>query len=146
MSPDDSKNKDIKEYTKEFQKERELNFNEEQNEFQNFEEFKYNPEFSQSDEFIQQQEWQENQYNPGAFIGTGKIAKPLKDIHKGRLLPLLIGILFFAVSILQIITIDLSNTINILINLPITLVILVIGIYGIKTGIKNFFSRNRESR
>lgn len=37
-------------------------------------------------------EWQDNQYNPGYYVGTGKVATPTRNLGKHPVLLLIIGL------------------------------------------------------
>ncbi len=45
------------------------------------------------DQLEEIKEWQDNMYNPGHYIGTGKIPYPLKSIFKYPIILIIIGIM-----------------------------------------------------
>ncbi len=57
-------------------------------------------------------EWEENQYNPGYYIGTGRVSKPIKGIGKNPVIQLSIGLIILISSIIAII--DSANVLNII--------------------------------
>ncbi|SNX54785.1 hypothetical protein [Thermoanaerobacterium sp. RBIITD] len=64
-------------------------------------------ESNKNDEFEKQlndlKEWEENQYNPGYYIGTGRISKPIKGISKYPIMQLIIGLIIVIPTIIEII-------------------------------------------
>ncbi|ATW28228.1 hypothetical protein DCMF_28815 [Candidatus Formimonas warabiya] len=56
-------------------------------------------EFQETNEFerdIQDlREWQNNQYNPGHYIGTGRVPRPVKGLGKFSILLIALGIFIF---------------------------------------------------
>ncbi|WP_432662995.1 hypothetical protein R9X47_20710 [Wukongibacter baidiensis] len=49
-------------------------------------------------------EWQDNQYNPGYYMGTGHTQRPLSQLSKYPVLLIVIGILNFIMPILFLVT------------------------------------------
>ncbi|CAH2214154.1 hypothetical protein [Tepidibacter aestuarii] len=45
-----------------------------------------------NDELEELKEWQDNQYNPGHYIGTGRVKKPLTGLNKYPLFLIIWGI------------------------------------------------------
>ena len=45
------------------------------------------------------EEWQKNSYNPGHYVGTGRIPTPVKNLYKSPLFILVMGFLFLASAI-----------------------------------------------
>jgi hypothetical protein len=58
-------------------------------------------------------EWQENQYNPGYYIGTGRTKMPLANLTSQPLLLLIIGILGL-VSVLTILILSDATILDLL--------------------------------
>ncbi|MCX7746798.1 MAG: hypothetical protein N2645_07895 [Clostridia bacterium] len=53
-------------------------------------------------------EWQENQYNPGYYIGTGRVARPISSLSKYPWLLILFGILALVPLLFQLIYLKLD--------------------------------------
>ncbi|OWZ82891.1 hypothetical protein [Natranaerobius trueperi] len=93
------------------------------------------------------EEWQENQYYPGHYIGTGRIIKFVKELNKYWLAPLIIGVICSSlvfVFINNILNLSLSSpedTLELIRNIIFLSFFLVVGIYGIKSGIQRYLNR-----
>lgn len=57
-------------------------------------------------------EWEENQYNPGYYIGTGKIPEPIKGVGKYPFIQIIIGLIILIPIIIAII--DETDVLNII--------------------------------
>ncbi|HHW01202.1 MAG TPA: hypothetical protein GXX35_00020 [Thermoanaerobacterales bacterium] len=50
------------------------------------------------------QDWLDNQYNPGHYIGTGRVIKPAGRLTKYPLLLIIFGLLYIAYAIMVLIS------------------------------------------
>lgn len=55
-------------------------------------------------------EWQDNQYNPGYYIGTGRVPKPISSLSKYPSILIIFGILGLLTSVLLFISSEISIT------------------------------------
>jgi hypothetical protein len=82
-------------------------------------------------------EWQENAYNPGHYIGTGRVPLHMKNVLKSPFVMLLVGISSSAIAIINLIN---SFSIDSLISSIIPLIIGGAMLYG---GIVRLVQRRR---
>ncbi|PHO06762.1 hypothetical protein BFT35_09250 [Thermoanaerobacterium thermosaccharolyticum] len=57
-------------------------------------------------------EWEENQYNPGYYIGTGRIPEPIKGVGKYPFIQIIIGLIILIPMIIAVI--DETDVLNII--------------------------------
>ena len=53
-------------------------------------------------------EWQDNQYNPGYYIGTGRVPRPISSLSRYPLILIILGILGVLTSVLIFISSEIS--------------------------------------
>lgn len=87
-------------------------------------------------------EWQENQYNPGYYIGSGRIPKPVKEVKRKPLFLLIIAF-FMLLPAIAIIIFDFSIE-NLFAALFPTLISLVLLYAAVREVIDNW--KNKRSR
>lgn len=100
----------------------------------------------QADEFnkyiSELKEWQDNQYNPGYYMGSGRIRKPLSNLSKHPLIMMIIGIMGVIITTISFFT----SQITIPNILPFLLCIFISGclIYGGIVRLKDKCSKKEE--
>ncbi|MDE4542002.1 hypothetical protein [Thermoanaerobacterium sp. R66] len=57
-------------------------------------------------------EWEENQYTPGYYIGTGRIPEPIKGVGKYPFIQIIIGLIILLPMIIAVI--DETDVLNII--------------------------------
>ncbi|AYO31607.1 hypothetical protein D2962_14250 [Biomaibacter acetigenes] len=50
------------------------------------------------------QDWLDNQYNPGHYVGTGRVPRPIGRLTKYPLLLIIFGLLYFAPVIIVLVS------------------------------------------
>ncbi|KNY30371.1 hypothetical protein [Pseudobacteroides cellulosolvens] len=71
-------------------------------------------------------EWQDNQYNPGYYVGTGKVATPIKNMVKHPVLLLILGLFVGLINGIPLLT--RISTSDFSADLLLNIIILVISI------------------
>ncbi len=79
-------------------------------------------------------EWQDNQYNPGYYIGTGRVARPISSLSKYPIIILVFGIVGVIISILTYISAEklVSNILSIIMGFIISLCLIYGGIVRLR--------------
>lgn len=79
-------------------------------------------------------EWQDNQYNPGYYIGTGRVARPISSLSKYPIIILVFGIVGVIISILTFISAEklVPNILSIIIGFIISLCLIYGGLVRLR--------------
>lgn len=81
-------------------------------------------------------EWQQNQYNPGHYIGTGRIPRPVGKLKLSSGFLILIGIIFLLPVIGSLLMSDYSNTGDFLSSIISLIVPIILGVIFLYSGIQ----------
>lgn len=78
-------------------------------------------------------EWQENLYNPGHYIGTGKVPLPLKKLISSPIMTIVLGMIFFILPLIEIIQyFSIEMIISNIIPLVVGIILIIGGLIRIK--------------
>lgn len=107
-----------------------------------------NNEFEKQLEEIK--EWQRNALNPGYYVGTGRVASPIKNLNKYPIFLILLGGLVFIPSFIGFIELvqDFFRSISSAVGMLYDVLMLAVGFLLLKAGIKGTFNKyiNKKSR
>ena len=94
-------------------------------------------------------EWQDNQHNPGYFVGTGRIPRPIRKSADVWYVPFILGVLFSLFFVMQVVAILSASSFEgfspsfLLFSLIFSL---IVGVFGVKTGISQRKHKRQTKR
>ena len=89
-------------------------------------------------------DWQQNQYNPGRYIGTGRVARPLRKLKLSGGLSVFIGTLFLLPALIPFVMNGDRNVFDIVSEMTSLIVPVILGIAFIYGGIKKIKDSYRK--
>jgi len=78
-------------------------------------------------------EWQENLYNPGDYIGTGKVPLPLRKLISSLKIMIVLGMIFLILPLIEIIMyLRVETVISHIVPLIVGIILIIGGLIRIK--------------
>jgi hypothetical protein len=97
-------------------------------------------EENELDKYISEmKEWQDNQFNPGYYIGTGRTPRPIRSLSRYPLILIIFGVLGVFISLISFVTSKF-----IISNLPSLMIGLLISICFIYGGVVRHKSKRSQ--
>jgi hypothetical protein len=91
-------------------------------------------------------EWQENQYNPGYYVGTGRVPRPVGQLGKSPVFLIFTGIIILLPTIASLVRLDYSNPEIVFSHIISTLVPLMLSIIFLYSGLKRWAAKRKDTR